>query len=170
MRPLRTQRLFLMLSSLAGLVLLGVHPAHAFTSVTACGQTLAAPGEYLLTTDLSCDGTLASGISITSSDVVFHLAGHTIAKSDCDGTRAISGIAVGGGVSGVKIDGGTIRGFNDGIDLGAANSRVSGMILTGACFFGIAISGTNNQVSTSTVTQSSMDGIGIGAATGAVIR
>lgn len=170
MHTLRTKHVFWALSSLIGLVLLGVSPAHAFTNVTTCGQTLTTPGEYLLTTDLDCSGSFTSGIVISASDVVFQLAGHTIASTDCDVTRGISGISVGGGVSGVKIEGGTVRGFNDGISLGAANSRISGMTVTGACIFGIAISGTNNQVNTSTVTLSGMDGIGIGAAAGTQIR
>jgi len=169
MRRLRTKHLFSILSPLVGLALLGASPAHAFTSVTHCGQTLATPGEYLLTTDLRCDGTFASGIVISASDVVFHLAGHTIASSDCDATLGISGISVEGG-SGVEIEGGTVRGFNDGIALGAANSHIRGMIVTDACIFGIALSGTDNQVSTSTVTQSGMDGIVIVAATGTQIR
>ena len=169
MRRLRTKHLFSILSPLVGLVLLRASPAHAFTSVTSCGQTLATPGEYLLTTDLSCDGTFANGIVISASDVVFHLAGHTIASSDCDATLGISGISVEGG-SGVEIEGGTVRGFNDGIALGATNSHIRGMIVTGACIFGIALSGADNQVSTSTVTQSGMDGIVIVAATGTQIR
>jgi len=155
---------------LVGLILLGASPAHAFTSVTQCGQTLTTPGEYILTTDLSCNGTFGNGIVISANDVILHLAGHTIASTDCDGTKAISGISVEGGVSGVQIDGGTIRGFNDGIALAASGSHISGMTVTGACFFGIALSGTDNQVDTSTVTLSGLDGIGIGAATGTQVR
>ncbi len=169
MRRLRTKHLFVILSSFLGLALLGAGPAHAFTDVTDCGQTLDTPGEYLLTTDLSCDGTFTNGIVISANDVVLHLAGHTIASSDCDSTKAISGIAV-EGVSGVEIDGGTVRGFNDGIALGASNSRITGMTVTGACIFGIALSGANNQVDTSTVTLSGVDGIGIGAASGTQVR
>ena len=152
---------------LAAVLLLAAAPARALTPVTACGQNLDVAGaSYILTVDLDCSGTLTSGINITANNVFFHLAGHTIASTDCDVTKSIGGVVVSGGVSGVRIDGGTVRGFNDGIALGSANARVSGVTVTSACVFGIAISGTNNQVDTSVVTLSGLDGIGIGAASG----
>ena len=154
-----------MLLGLAAFVLLAASPAMALTNVTACGQNLSAPGQYILVNDLDCSGTSANGIDITASNVVFHLAGHTIASTDCDPSKGIAGIAV-GGMSGVEIEGGTVRGFNDGIALSASSSRVVGMTVTRACVFGIALSGANNQVNTSVVTLSGVDGIGIGAATG----
>jgi len=163
MRRLLKKHLTLTICSVIGLVPLGASPAHASTSVTACGQTLAAPGDYVLTHDLQCNGT--DGINITASDVVLHLAGHTIASTACAG----AGITVGGG-SRVTIDGGTVRGFTDGIVLAASSSRVTGVTVTGACVFGIALSGVANQVDTSVVTLSGLDGIGIGAASGTVIR
>ena len=141
-------------------------PAYAMTKVTACGQTLSAAGQYVLASDLDCSGSLASGITISASNVILHLAGHTLSSTDCDATRGIEGIAVDTGISGVQIEGGTVKGFNDGISLYSSSSRVSAMTVTNACFFGLAVSGTNNQVDTSVVTLSGMDGIGIGAATG----
>lgn len=163
MRRLRTKHLTLTIFSLIGLALLGASPAHAFTNVTGCGQTLATPGEYILTTDLHCSGT--DGIDIAASDVILHLAGHTIASTVCAG----AGISV-GSVSRVKIDGGTVSGFTDGIVLAASSSRVTGVTVTAACVFGIALSGVGNQVDTSVVTLSGLDGIGIGMASGTVIR
>ena len=157
-------------SALMGFVLLSATSAHAFTNVTACGQQLAVPGQYVLTTDLDCTTTLANGIEITASDVTFELAGHTIASSDCDANRAISGIVIDSGVSGVAVEGGTVEGFNDGMVVYGLNSHVSAMTVTRACIFGIAISGQNNQVDTSEVTLAGLDGIAIGAATGTLIR
>jgi len=154
-----------------GLALLGcaAHPAHAQNLVTACGQTLSAPGQYVLASDLDCSGTFATGINITANKVVFHLAGHTLSSTDCDLTKGIEGIAV-AGTSGVQIEGGTVKGFNDGIDLAATKSRVNGMTVTSACEFGIALSGAGNRVDTSVVTLSGEDGIGIGAASGTHIE
>lgn len=155
------------LFALAALVSLAASPVHALTDVNTCGQDLSTPGgQYILTTDLDCSGTVASGIDITASNVVFHLAGHTITSTDCDLSQTFAGIFVHGGNSGVKIDGGTIRGFNDGIVLSSSDSRVFGMTVTSACVFGIAVSSTNNRVDTSVVTLSGLDGIGIGAASG----
>jgi len=154
-------------ATVAALLLLAASPARALTPVTTCGQPLNSPeGQYVLTADLNCTGTFASGIDISASNVVFHLAGHTIASTDCDLSKDINGIFVHGGISGVRIDGGTVRGFNDGIVLSSSNSRVRGMTVTSACLFGIAVQGQNNQVDTSVVTLSGLDGIGIGAASG----
>ena len=158
------------LFGLTAVLLLTVAPARALTPVTACGQTLDVPGgKYILTVDLDCSGTFANGINITASSVFFHLAGHTISSTDCDASKGIGGIVVSGGISGVRIDGGTVRGFNDGVVLYSSSSRMSGMTVTNACIFGIAVSGQNNRVDTSVVTLSGLDGIGIGAASGTYI-
>jgi parallel beta-helix repeat protein len=153
------------LFGLAAFLLLAVRPAQASTPVTACGQTLSAPGEYILATNLDCSGTMANGVNIAASNVAFHLAGHTISSTDCDSTKGITGISTLGGLTKVRIDGGTVKGFNDGIALVSSNSRVAGVIVTNACIFGIAVQGANNQVDTSVVTLSGLDGIGLQVAT-----
>src|SRR5438128_1516547 len=133
-------------------LLLANRPAHALTPVTTCGATLSVPGEYMLAHDLDCSGSFANGINIAASDVTLHLAGHTLASTDCDLTKGISGIVIPGGLSGVQVDGGTVSGFNDGIVLYATSSRVRATTVTNSCVFGIAISGTNNRVDSSVVT------------------
>jgi hypothetical protein len=155
----------LALSSLTALVMLSASPAHAVTFITTCSQTLSTPGTYVLKTDLTCPGA-TTGVVINASNVTLHLVGHTITGDACNG----NGIVVNGGFTGITVDGGTVRGFIDGIVLYSANSRVTAMTVTKACTFGLAISGTSNQVDTSSVTLSGMDGIGIGAASGIVIR
>src|SRR5262245_4638687 len=141
------------------------------TPVTTCGQVLDQPGEYVLTTNLDCSGGAGdyNGVTIMASNVNFHLAGHTIASSDCDTNRNISGIAVAGGITNVKIDGGAIIGFNDGIVLASSFSRVKGMTVQNACVFGIVVQGSNNVVQTNAVTGSGSDGIILCPATKAVV-
>jgi len=169
-KKLQSKILTSMLIGLAAVLLVAAVPARALTPVTACGQTLDVPGgAYILTVDLDCSGTFTNGLNITASNVVFHLAGHTISSTDCDATKNIQGILVSLAISGVRIEGGTVRGFNDGIGLNSSNSRVSGMTVTNACIFGIVLSGQNNQLDTSVVTLSGLDGIGLQLATGALI-
>jgi parallel beta-helix repeat protein len=141
----------------------------ALIPVTTCGQTLNAPGEYILSSNLDCSGTFATGINIASSNVTLHLAGHILSSTDCDSTKSIVGVDAVTGLSNVLIEGGLISGFNDGIALYSSTSRVTGVGVGESCFFGIALSGTNNRVDSSYVTNSREDGIAIGAATGAVI-
>lgn len=129
--------------------------------VDHCGQTLDTPGVYVLATDLDCSKTFASGINIAATGVTLHLGNHTLSSTDCDLNRGIYGIFVPGNVSNVKIDGGTVRGFDDGVVLSSSHSRVSAMTVTGACQFGIAVQNDGNTVTTSRVTRNSVDGIGL---------
>ncbi len=169
------QRCFVsMLFGLAVTLLLAVGPAQAQTLIpvnpaNGCGQTLSAPGEYVLTGDLACSGAV-SGVVITASNVVFHLAGHTISNTTCNLNVGFAGVFVSGGVSGVRIDGGTVSGFNDGIDLSASSSRITGMTLKNACFVGIAVTGRDNRLEKNVVTASGGDGVGLGSASGTIVR
>jgi parallel beta-helix repeat protein len=165
------------LALFAALPLLGTAPVQAQsqcqpTPVTACGQVLDAAGEYVLIADLDCTGTPGnySGIAITGSDVVLHLGGHTLSSSDCDLAREISGIFVAGGITGVKIHGGVVVGFNDGVVLSSSISRVSGMTVKNSCVSGILVQGEKNRVETSVVTGSGQDGIALSPASDSVIR
>ncbi len=141
---------------------LSIGPVLALTPVNTCGQTLNAPGEYILEQDLVCvdAGGDINGVIITASHVVFHLAGHSISAVACDLTRNISGIFVQGGLTQVKIDGGKINGFNDGIVLASSDSRVHGMTVSNACAFGILAQGSNNLIDTNHVTTSG-DGVAL---------
>jgi Right handed beta helix region len=167
------QRLFL-----TGLVAVGgvvmpltsvAQPLIPVDPANGCGQTLSAPGEYVLGGDLTCAGAV-SGLVITASNVVLHLAGHTIANDTCDLNVTFGGIVVSGSrVSGVQIDGGVVEGFNDGVILFASGSRVTAMTVRGACTFGIAVSGQNNRLENNLVTTNGLDGIGVGQSNGTFI-
>jgi parallel beta-helix repeat protein len=136
----------------------------AVTAVTSCGEALTVSGEYILSGDLDCSGTSANGINISASNVVFHLAGHTISSTDCDTTLEINGINVPPGLTNVQIDGGTVSGFNNGVVLYSSNSDLTAMIVTEACVFGVAVSGQKNRVERNAITASGVDGIGLGQA------
>jgi len=162
-----------MLAALLAVLFLGVGSAQAqSTPVTTCGQTLSTPGEYHLTGNLGpCTG---DGVVIAASDVHFTLAGFTISgvssgtpntPSTCNLAAPQLGISVAGPVSGVRINGGTVRGFVDGIFVAfGSNSRVHAMTVTDNCVFGIAAGNSEHvQLDTNVVTASGLDGVGIQA-------
>ena len=142
-----------------------VGPAQAqMIAVTACGQTLGAPGMYQLVTDIGpCP---SNGVNITSSNVTFDLGNFTISgdPGTCSVNITYDGILVSGPVSGVKIMNGTISSFNDGVDLSfVTSSSVHGVVIKDACFFGVAV-GNSQKVSVSgnMITGAGTDGVGIG--------
>jgi parallel beta-helix repeat protein len=144
----------------AALTLLGpgLGAAHASTPVTQCGQVLDAPGDYHLEQDLGpCAG---HGVIVAADEVRFTLAGRTISgvstQAACDLDDPQTGIAIFG--AGVRVSGGTVRGFVDGIGHYGSDSRVTAMTVADNCVFGAVVSGTGNQMDTSRVSGSD-DGI-----------
>ncbi len=139
--------------------------------VTSCGETLSAAGEYVLINDLNCSSPAGdlTGIRITSNNVVFHLAGHTISSPVCDQNRNVTGIFVVGGISNVKIDGGNVSGFNDGVLLSSSNSLVKAVKVTGACLSGFGVQGANNRLEKNTATGNG-DGVLLLSTTGTIVR
>src|SRR5262249_39766500 len=123
----------------AGLMWIGVAPAAAqSTAVDTCGQELSAAGNYHLTGDLSCS---SDGVVITASAVSLTLAGYTItgvsSLESCDVDQPQFGVRVESGTANVRVSGGTVTGFVDGVMLYGSNSRVSAMTVTNNCVFGI---------------------------------
>ena len=143
----------------AGLFVLGAGTARAASEpVSECGQELFKPGDYHLTQDIGpCAG---HGIVIRSSDVRLTLAGHTISglsnPASCDPQI---GIDVRNPATGVRISGGTVTGFADGVSL-TGGSRVSALRVIDNCGFGIMVAGAGSQVDTSIVS-GSVDGIAL---------
>jgi parallel beta-helix repeat protein len=158
-------------------ILLWVGPAQAqSTPVTTCGQVLSAPGQYHLTGNLGpCTG---NGVVITASDVDFTLAGFTLSgvssgtpgTPTCNSASPQTGVLVepaggSGPLSGVRITGGTVTGFVDGVVIqSSSDSRVAAMTVTGNCIFGISVGNSQRvRLETNVVTASGLDGVGIGA-------
>lgn len=147
-------------------------PARAWaasTPVTHCGQELIHPGDYHLTQDIGpCTG---HGVVITASKVRFTLAGHTISgissPASCDMENPQTGVDVRSPATGVRVSGGTVTGFVDGISL-SADSRVTAMRVVDNCFWGVLVPGAG-QVDTSVVSGSGFDGIGLCGAHDALV-
>jgi parallel beta-helix repeat protein len=130
------------------------------TPVTECGQPLDAPGDYHLAQDLGpCAG---HGVVISASDVRFTLAGHTISgissQASCDLDNPQTGVWVEGSTANVRVSGGTVTGFVDGIGLYGSHSRATALRVVDNCVYGILVGGTGNRVDTSLVSGSD-DGV-----------
>lgn len=144
---------------------LAVGPVQAqMIPVTACGQTLSAPGLYQLTGNIGpCP---SNGVNITSSNVTFDLGNFTISGDPaiCSTSIVYDGISVSGPVSGVVIMGGTVASFNDGVDLGfVTDSAVKGVVVKDACFFGIAVGNSQKiKLNGNLITGAGLDGVEIG--------
>jgi nitrous oxidase accessory protein NosD len=155
-----------------GVAALAAPPARAqSTAITACGQTIEQPGQYHLAADLGpCQG---HGVTIAASGVHLTLAGHTITgvsgPGACDLDNPQSGVVLTPGSSDVKVSGGTITGFVDGLNVGGAHSRVTAMNVTGNCFFGMTVSGPSHRVDTSVVKANATDGIALCESQDAVV-
>jgi parallel beta-helix repeat protein len=143
--------MFLSLAAVLALLTAAPGPVHAQgLRVTNCGQTLSAPGDYVLTGNLVCSA--GNGVNITGSGVHLNLAGFTIdgggdplAGNNSRCTDGSVGINVGTSVSDAHINGGTVRGFAFGIQMnGAGSSRVNGMTATRNCVFGVQLNNSNN--------------------------
>lgn len=160
-----------MLLALSIIALPAVAPAGPMIPVTACGQTLGAPGMYQLTSNIGpCP---ANGVNITSSNVTFNLGNFTISgdPSICSNTITYDGINVSGPVSNVAIIGGTITSFNDGIDLSfVTSSAVNGVVVQDSCFFGVAVGNSQKvRISGNLITGVGIDGVGIGGSSTQIV-
>jgi parallel beta-helix repeat protein len=141
----------------------------ASTPVTQCGQELSQPGDYHLAQDLGpCTG---PGVVITASNVRLTLAGHTLSgvssQASCDLDHPQIGVDVRNPATGVRVSGGTVTGFVDGISL-TGGSQVTAMKVADNCLFGVMVTGTGSQVDTSRVSGSD-DGIVLCEAQRAVV-
>lgn len=106
------------------LSLLSIAPSYAdplSTFVTSCG-TISNPGGYIVMNDLSASG--SDCITVQASNVSLILAGHTIS-----GSGSNNGVTVGGSLSSVTIQAGTIQSFAKGIASSANGSTVQGVTL-----------------------------------------
>jgi hypothetical protein len=139
---------------LAALGCLLALPAHASASHVACGDTITAV--TVLDEDLTCTG--STGLVIGADDITVWLNDHSITGpgADVDGS---DGIADDGTArSGVVVRGGTITGFQDGVDLDASNSEVKGLqVVAGAA--GIGLRGDDNFIYRNTTDFAGFTGI-----------
>lgn len=144
-------------------------------TVVSCGITSSADGEQMkLTGNLSCAGT---AVIITHDNVHFNLAGFTL---DGDGTGIgievnnasfVGGCGPVAGPSGVHINGGTVKEFDNGIFLcRATNAHINGMTVISNDLTGILVNrGGNHKINGSTVSSNGTTNIGGGSTDGGLV-
>lgn len=125
--------------ALAALLLLGIGAispaAYAAGTISACPTTVATPGKWTVTTNL----TAAAGvncITVSADRVVIDLQGYTIT-----GSGFSSGIINNGARNNIIVANGTVIGFNQAINLGTEYTTVSHVTVMNSGFSGIDISG-----------------------------
>ena len=142
------------LLALAAFASLWIVTAQAPASHVACGDTLTA--ETVLDEDLTCTGN--TGLVLGGDDFTLWLNGHTITGPGAE-VEGSDGIADDGTArSGVVIRGGTISGFQDGIDLDASHSDVKGLQVDAGAL-GIAVRGDDNFIYSNTTDFAGFTGI-----------
>jgi parallel beta-helix repeat protein len=125
----------------------------AIKSVTTCGAVLSTAGKYQLKADLSnCPST---ALTISANNVRLNLNGHTISGSNLG-----SGISV-QSVTGVRIIGGSVSGFMNGVELNSAmNTQISGVTISNNAGYGIYLNASSkNFISGNTVSMNTSKGI-----------
>jgi hypothetical protein len=134
-------------------------PAGASAGHVACGDTIT--GQTVLDSDIVCTDQEPVGLVIGGNDFTLWLEGHTIQGADAADS---DGIADDGTErSGVTIRGGTITGFDDGVDLDVSNSDVRGLTVDAASV-GITTRGDGNYIFNNSVDMSLTSGfVGIEA-------
>ena len=132
-------------------------PAQASAAHITCGDMIT--GDVVLDGDVICDETATEGLVIGGDDITVWLEGHSIigAGGDLPGTDGIRDD--GSPRSGVTIRGGTVTGFEDGIDLDADDSEVKGMRVESVGSLGMSVRGARNYVYRNTTDSAGFAGI-----------
>jgi hypothetical protein len=142
--------------ALAAFACLCVLPTAASATHVQCGDVLTQ--QTVLDSDLICPDPATVGLVIGGDDFTVWLGGHTIQGPGVD-VAAGDGVGDDGTVhSGVTIRGGTITGFEDGVDLDVTGSATKGLTVS-AGGVGIAMRGNDNTIFNNTVDMTNDAGV-----------
>jgi Right handed beta helix region len=134
---------FVVTFTLASLATLGASAASADVRITqaTCPVAIAAPGDYRLDTDLTCQPG-ENGIVITASNVTVRLDGHHISGTCGAGVGILVGVVNGPMLSRVRLIGdGTVENFQTGIRAqNTAQSMLKKVTVTLQCSLSDAVS------------------------------
>lgn len=142
--------------ALAAFACLWLVTASASANHVTCGDVLTA--DTVLDSDIVCPGTATTGLVIGGDDFTVWLEGHTIQGPGVD-VAASDGVADDGTEhSGVTVRGGTITGFEDGVDLDVTGSAAKGLSVS-AGGVGIILRGAGNTLYRNTVDMTAAAGV-----------
>jgi len=142
--------------AVAAFVCLWLVPATASATHVQCGDVLTA--QTVLDSDLDCAAPATVGLVIGGNDFTVWLNGHTIQGPGVD-VAGSDGVADDGTErSGVTIRGGTITGFEDGVDLDVTGSATKGLTVS-AGGVGVAMRGDGNTLFNNTVDMTNDAGV-----------
>jgi len=131
-------------------------PCSASADHVQCGDVLTA--DTVLDSDVVCTGTASTGLVIGGDDFTVWLEGHSIQGPGVD-VAGSDGVADDGTEhSGVTVRGGTITGFEDGVDLDVTGSAVKGLSVS-AGGVGIILRGDGNTLYRNTVNMTTAVGV-----------
>jgi hypothetical protein len=131
-------------------------PATASATHVQCGDVLTE--QTVLDSDLVCADPETVGLVIGGNDFTVWLGGHTIQGPGAD-VAGSDGVRDDGTVhSGVTIRGGTITGFEDGVDLDVTGGATKGLAVS-AGGVGIAMRGNGNTIFNNTVDMTNTPGV-----------
>ena len=132
-------------------------PAQASAVHVNCGDMVT--GDVVLDGDVICDEAATEGLVVGGDDITVWLEGHSIIGpgSDVAGTDGIRDD--GNSRTGVAIRGGTVTGFEDGIDLDADDSEIKGMRVESIAGSGISLRGARNYIYRNTTDSAGFVGI-----------
>ena len=89
-------------------------PAEAVTLIQSCPYTIMQPGLYVLARDLTCPGA-DPAIRITADNVVLNLNGNTLTGDGGEQGVLAEGTDANPTLEGLRVENGTVTGFQDGI-------------------------------------------------------
>jgi hypothetical protein len=106
---------------------------HAATVIDHVPYTITAPGEYVMQSDLTANGT--DGITVHAANVTINLSGFTLTQGAAGGEN--SGVAV--FTDNVTVRNGTITGFYEGVTLSSSNGKAQDLQLLGEIGGGVLV-------------------------------
>lgn len=139
--------LVLALATLLALPFAPAAPARAaserYVAITSVPYTITTPGCYRLIANLTASAAYGGGITINCDNVVVDLDGFTIVNGLQPSYAGPTAAVMASNRSNITVRNGTVRGFYEGVHLGAANQSLYGLVVEDMTVIGCWKAGVN---------------------------